>query len=54
MASNNSEVNGSIWQWADNDSEGRRANWFTVLNNRFEKVGFGDPPNDVRSQEFWL
>lgn len=52
MASNNSELilfeNGSIWQWNNNNSEDKRANWFTVLNNKFENVGFGDPSHDVR------
>lgn len=52
MDSNRSEVilfeNGSIWQWTDNDSEAKRANWFTVRENKFERIGFGDPPHDVR------
>lgn len=52
MASNNSEVilfeNGSIWQWMDNGSAAKRANWFTIRNNKFENVGYGDPPQDVR------
>lgn len=52
MASNNSKTilfeNGSIWQWTADDAEGRRANWFTVVANKFENVGFGDPPQAVR------
>lgn len=51
MASNSDVIlfeNGLVWQWTQNDSEAKRANWFTVLNNKFENIGFGDPPQDIR------
>lgn len=54
MDSNNSEVilfeNGSIWQWTDDGYEAKRANWFTVRKNKFDKIGFDDPPHDVRKK----
>lgn len=40
--------NGSIWQWNDNGSEAARANWFTVRERKFEHIGCGDTPADVR------
>lgn len=40
--------NGSIWQWTDNSTEAPRANWFTVRKKRFENIGCGDPPSNVR------
>ncbi|XP_037047706.1 putative amidohydrolase YtcJ [Bradysia coprophila] len=52
MDSNDDEVilfeNGSIWQWTDHGSEAKRANWFTVHNNKFKNIGNGDAPHNVR------